>query len=126
MIEHEFTEDITCPYCGDTVSDSYERDDEGSFDCDCGESFEYCRNITVTYSTSKKQCEKDKHDYRLENYMKSEKYPVYDNATKHVEWKSLNGKTEYSRISKCSICDKLDIQDVIKEEYDLAPQEIKI
>lgn len=127
MIDHEFTEDVVCPYCGGKVSEPQELDDEGEFECGCGNTFDYCRNVRITYSTSKAECAKGKHDWKLENYMKSESVPVYDKNTNSVHFKLLDdGKAEYFRINKCSICDKPDIKEVIKEEYDLAPQEIKI
>ena len=127
MIEHEFTDDIVCPYCGDKVDEPHELDDEGELECNCGNTYDYCRNIRITYSTSKAECAKGKHDWKLENYMKCESIPVYNRASNSVSFIKLGeGKAEYFRVSKCSICDKPDIQEVIKEEYDLAPQEIKI
>jgi uncharacterized Zn-finger protein len=55
-INHTYTVEITCPWCGEVHRDSWERDDEGEDDCqECGKTFEWTRNITVEYSTSKKE-----------------------------------------------------------------------
>ena len=56
-IEHEYTNEIVCPYCGYECSDSWEFDSNnncGTHECgDCGEEFEWERNIDIDYSTSK-------------------------------------------------------------------------
>lgn len=51
----EYTDEITCPWCGYTMTDSWElSDDGGYYECyDCDKDFAYTRNIEVTYSTSK-------------------------------------------------------------------------
>lgn len=49
-----FTDELMCPYCGHTTSDSWELDDEGEICCDeCNETFKYTRNFEVTYSSYK-------------------------------------------------------------------------
>lgn len=54
--DHECTQEIVCPYCGYTHSDSWEWDDDGEDICDnCGKMFEYCREHDITYSTNKKE-----------------------------------------------------------------------
>lgn len=57
-IEHEDTNDITCPHCGYEVGYSLDlNDDEGEIDCDgCGKPYEFERTIIVTYSTKKVAC----------------------------------------------------------------------
>ena len=64
-IDHEFTDEITCPHCGDEWIDSYDfehsmKEDLGEYTCDeCGKTFVITRNIEITYSTQKKgTCEK--------------------------------------------------------------------
>ena len=54
-IDHEYTDDIVCPYCGYTHRDSWELGaDYGDHDCgSCGKIFLYERDIVVSYSTSK-------------------------------------------------------------------------
>ena len=56
-IEHDYTIEVVCPYCGYTFSDSWEiQDDDGEMECyDCEKEFNYYRNIEVTYCTSKKE-----------------------------------------------------------------------
>ncbi len=55
-IDHEFTKEIICPFCGHPVSDSWEiQPDEDILECNfCWEKFYYCREVEVTYSTSRK------------------------------------------------------------------------
>ena len=51
-INHEHTDEITCPWCGEVHGDSWERRDEGEDECsNCGKRFKYSRNVFVDYST---------------------------------------------------------------------------
>ena len=54
-IEHQYTSEIVCPYCGHEHSDSWELNhDSGEFECyECEKEFHYERSITVDYSTNK-------------------------------------------------------------------------
>ena len=53
-IDHDYTEEITCPYCGYAMTDSWEMDDYGTHDCDeCGEEFRYSQDVTVRWSTER-------------------------------------------------------------------------
>lgn len=49
----QYTDEITCPYCGHEESDSWEHGDEDdSFECgNCGRIFSYVRHTKVTYCT---------------------------------------------------------------------------
>lgn len=50
-----FTQEITCPYCGLSFTDSWEMSDSGDEECSyCGNTYSYQRDIEVTYSTEKK------------------------------------------------------------------------
>ena len=65
-IDHEYTGEIVCPYCGYEFSDSCEfQENDGDIECDCGKTFEYRRIITVEYCTSK-NCELngEEHDFQ--------------------------------------------------------------
>jgi len=55
MIDHEYTDEIVCPYCGCEVSDSWEYGcDDDVIDCsECGKKFRYYRDTHVTYNTRK-------------------------------------------------------------------------
>lgn len=58
---HEYTDEITCPYCGYVDRNSGECPDEDD-ECicgDCGEVFQMVRNISVTYSTYRVKKEDD-------------------------------------------------------------------
>ena len=53
-IDHEFTDEITCPHCGEELIDSWEYGDSGEHKCyECGGKFTHERNITITYCTAK-------------------------------------------------------------------------
>lgn len=60
-IDHEYTENVVCPYCGWEDTDSQEidfgsgSDETTELDCgECGEIFIAHRIVTVDYSTEKK------------------------------------------------------------------------
>ncbi len=54
-IDHEFTDEIVCPHCGNEGQDSWECSDEGESVCEeCRKGFDFVRNTSVTYSTFKK------------------------------------------------------------------------
>lgn len=53
-IDHEYTSQITCPYCGWEDKDSWEAGDSGNMECDrCGTEFHFEKDVRVTYSTDK-------------------------------------------------------------------------
>lgn len=54
-IDHEYTGEIVCPYCGYEFSDSWEiSGNDGSLVCEeCGKKFRYERHVSIMYSTSK-------------------------------------------------------------------------
>jgi uncharacterized Zn-finger protein len=55
-IDHEYTDEIICPYCGEDVMDSWEYSDSGDIQCGkCRKEFTYEREVTVTYSTQKSE-----------------------------------------------------------------------
>lgn len=54
-IDHTNTSEVICPYCGDEFEDAWEwSSNSGEHECDCGNTFEYEREVEVTYSTNKK------------------------------------------------------------------------
>jgi hypothetical protein len=52
-IDHTNTKEIVCPYCGQEVSDSWEYPEYGEHECDCGQTFNYSRRVSVTYFSEK-------------------------------------------------------------------------
>lgn len=54
-IDHEFTDEIVCPYCGYEYSECYEfSEDDDEILCDqCDKIFSYSRHMEVTYTTTK-------------------------------------------------------------------------
>ena len=58
-IEHEYTSEIVCPYCGHRDRNSWEKsgndEEEMETECErCGREFFYYRHMIVEYSTLKK------------------------------------------------------------------------
>ena len=54
--DHEYTDEITCPYCGYEMGDSWELDDSGSRECErCDREFIHERHTQITYSTKRKE-----------------------------------------------------------------------
>ena len=58
-IDHEYTDEVVCPHCGDKKYSSYEyfgdHDEDTTLTCDeCGGEFIATRHISVDYSTMKK------------------------------------------------------------------------
>jgi len=46
------SDEITCPYCGNKLSDSWECSDEDTNICDtCGSEYEYTRVVEVSYTS---------------------------------------------------------------------------
>lgn len=54
-IDHEYTNEVVCPYCGYKDRDSWElSDNDGETYCGrCDKEFAYTRNISISYCTSK-------------------------------------------------------------------------
>lgn len=47
-------DEITCPWCGYQLSDSWEMKDEDEYECDnCEKMFTYSRDVVVTYGSSR-------------------------------------------------------------------------
>lgn len=62
--EHQYTDEIVCPYCGYEFRDSWEYDgadgEDNETECgECGKEFTYERSLTVQYLTftSEEDCE---------------------------------------------------------------------
>jgi hypothetical protein len=55
-IDHEYTNEVVCPYCGYVENDSWECDDDGEMECgSCEKPFDMTRHKSVSYSTFKKE-----------------------------------------------------------------------
>ena len=59
-IDHKYTREAVCPYCGYEFSDTWDFNlqhdgDKTEVDCDCGETFWLWINIDVDYTTRKKE-----------------------------------------------------------------------
>jgi DNA-directed RNA polymerase subunit RPC12/RpoP len=58
-IDYELTDEIVCPYCGHEHGDSHEYFERQLFadvECaECGKEFECSQDVSVTYTSSKKE-----------------------------------------------------------------------
>ena len=120
-INHEYTDEITCPHCGYEFGDSWEyggdREDIGELDCgSCEKKFIATRNITVDYSTSKVSCEaqEGKHEQEFERLFVRKREFVSSNNWK--DWPESEWK--YYRIMKCTKCDETEYVELTKKEYE--------
>lgn len=59
IIDHEFTNNAVCPYCGYVDKDSWElSDNDDETQCaSCDKVYSYKRNVSITYSTKKMKYE---------------------------------------------------------------------
>ena len=113
-MEHKYENQIKCPYCDWEDSDSWEFDeDEGTATCgSCEKEFNVTREVEVTYSTSRIECEEGKHNYQLESHFESKR-----KFEKGV-WSDLP-ETEwtYHRIEICAECGDKEYIKITKDEY---------
>lgn len=55
-IDHEYTDEIVCPWCGHEHGDSWEWVDYDTTECDeCEKKFTHIRHVEVTYTTEKEE-----------------------------------------------------------------------
>lgn len=53
-IDHIYTQEIVCPYCGEEVGDSWEYPEVDKITCGkCEKQFIYHRDTDVTYTSNK-------------------------------------------------------------------------
>lgn len=59
-IEHEYTDELICPYCGHENKTEYDAPDYETEECNkCGEEFKYDHYIEITYTTYKIKVKED-------------------------------------------------------------------
>lgn len=119
-MRHEYKSNIICPYCGWVDNDSWELDeDDGINECgSCEKEFNVSREIEISYSTSRIECDEGKHNYKVDDYHEHTK------SFNGGEWVELK-ESEYYRIDVCEICDSKEFIPITKEEYDKAPHKLK-
>jgi len=118
-MEYKYEKQIKCPYCGWEDRDSWEfTEDSGTHSCEnCEREFNVERDIEVTYSTSKINCEEtdEKHDYKDDGVFIGKR--DYSNGV----WADLPEKDwKYTKIVKCDKCDDKEYVDITKAEYESA------
>lgn len=117
-MEHKHEDNIICPYCNYEDQDSWEfQEESGTQICgSCEKEFNVSRDIEVTYSTSRIDCEENgkEHDYKLEKAF-SRKLK-YDNRVRidlpENEW-------SWYKVMECVICGDKEYVDIAKEEYEI-------
>ena len=123
-IEHEYTNEIVCPWCGYTHGDcgEYTNDNDDNFECnECGKYFSYQRDIEVTYSTERKKCG-DKCDYQLDE--DKIKNPYIYNEKNWTIWKCSKCHDNVTKLGNISE-DKIPyIQNIEEPNVDLFKKEI--
>lgn len=115
-MRHEYEKNIKCPYCDHEWEDSWEfTDDEGTHEChECGKEFNVSRDIDITYSTSRIDCEENgiKHDYKYESSL------VIKRDYKDKLWTDRQKQDwEYIKIMECSICGDKQYPRVTEDEF---------
>ena len=100
MVEHEYTEEIVCPYCGYKYSDSWEYDNEGGeLECyECGKTFNYSKDVSVSYSTWS-DCEENNEEHNWSEWK-------YVESNEDVLTKELHEEVNDFYIRECTKCDK--------------------
>lgn len=97
MINHEYTDEIVCPYCGYTFKDSWEykgRCEE--VDCpECEKVFSCNRSITINYSTTK-LCKENGKEHKFGEW------------TYHEPWTSMGKKYSGFYARHCKECRRVE------------------
>lgn len=116
-MEHKYESNVKCPYCDWEDQDSWEFDqDSGTHTCgSCEKEFNVEREVEVTYSTSRIDCEENRteHNYEFES--------VFETKRKFEGkgiWTDLpESEWTYTRIMMCSICGDKEYIKITKDEY---------
>lgn len=114
---HDFEEKIKCPYCDFEMEDydhNYHNADGDEIDCDkCNKHFYVTTNTEITYSTSKKDCEWNKHEYYEEILSIDQK--TCDRWNKENLCNRTDHKPHKLISRKCNNC---DIENIRSEYYE--------
>ncbi len=123
-IEHEYTGEVVCPYCGYEHGDSWEYGMEHDGDsteiecCDCDKKFNATLSVEYNYSTSKINCVDNgkKHKYKFRTNHMSQK--DLKTVKGKIEWIPLpQDKWKYNEIFKCEVCDEEEYRKISREKY---------
>ena len=118
------TDEITCPYCGYEMSDSWEFSNDTYYTCDeCGKKYDIEVEHSVSYSTYKKDCKNDEHEFEQQDkksyFLDGEKEVVISDTdySKGQELKKPEEEWKYSEIFRCKNCEKVEYREISKEEF---------
>jgi len=83
-IEHNSTDEIICPWCGYHHGDEWELSlDSDDLICDdCEKEFHYNRDVSISYTTERKQCGNNGCEYEVAEYS-----PYVFNGKNWTIWK---------------------------------------
>lgn len=117
-MEHTCESNIKCPYCDWEDENNWEfGQEDGTHTCgSCGREFNVTVNVTITYDTTRINCEENEteHDYQFES--------VFERKRKFEGkggWTDLpESEWTYTKIMMCSICGDKEYIEITKEEYD--------
>lgn len=107
MIDHENTDNIICPYCGEEDIDSWEiQSSEEDYQCgSCDEKFNVEVEHSISYSTLKKECVEGNHDN-----------PLFPDLF-WIDDKLLKENWRYIESYDCKECSKTDYKYLSEEEF---------
>ncbi len=120
-IEHEYTDEIVCPYCGNEYSDSWEYEEEGSkIECDsCNRKFNYTRNTSVSYTTSKLDCKEQEgkeHQYEYSHpHLTTTKFDYLADKLDDIPLEEKDW--ECYEVFICKECEDTKFIKISKEEF---------
>lgn len=117
-MKHDHEQNIKCPYCDWEDRDSWEFEEESRVSTcgKCGEDFNVSREIEVTYSTTRIDCEVKgaSHNYEFTRvWARNRKY-------EKGKWSALpENEWTYYRVSICSVCGDEKFELISLAEYDV-------
>lgn len=115
-MKHTNEQNVKCPYCDSENEDSWElSEDSGTCFCgNCHKEFNYTRELTAVYHSSRINCEESngKHNYQYDLSFESKR--KHENG----KWIDLSEKDYlYKRKIICSICGDEEYMAITKEQY---------
>lgn len=116
-IDHEFTKDIVCPWCGGEQYDDdghFMHADEENTECeDCGRGFSVTGHVQVTYTTKREPCAVGSHDYRFSHTVRRTRdFRPRDPRAGGDGWVTLPVEEHTDlHVFECSVCEDCEYKD---------------
>jgi len=106
---HQYTNEITCPYCGHEFSDSWDYSDNEVECPECDKAFTFERHTEVTYTSHKADCEE--HDFGPPEYtIRTQAEADRMNAENYLDYRKWGAISAWRR--DCKSCEHYDYQQV--------------